>query len=1101
MYKPLNNIEIYIGSPVELDTERVAIRTAVQALESNNRPGIIIANSNFTGKQIDLIVATEDAIYVIEVKGHRLPLKGAVDGDWKLKTNGGGWKPTANFYQQTLKAMHALKDSMYSFNKKMISYPVALLVFVPEIPQGSSIPPSDEKIQIGDVNLIEILKLDKAKVCWDLEVWRDYLGHHNLIKVNSIDEAFHENMAKASGSLSEYEKNFIKEYCQNDKEFVPTRFKIEGEASEYAAVKQIALEDNVLITGPSGCGKSMLVRSLAMEFIRNGTVPIIIEAKYFDAKIHELLDEEVSLLGGQSFRDLQDICSILNRQLVFVIDGLNECAPSSRQRFVRLLKDVASKFQANVVITSQEEGDDLNDLSLKVVEIFRPSLDEKIAIAFKNQEKHIPESIMELLGAADSCLEASLIGGLGSSETVDANRFSIFELYIRKLLEEHSHEGIRLLSNLAQYFSQNLVFSVSFTEYDRILADIPNQASLSKLLMNKNLLKKLGDRVSFGHELFFNVFVVEGLIRASGQNANIIIDAISLPRHFDHKRLIVGSIRNISFLYEVLNKVSDRDVILSCAFGDCGEYAKNWALLRGLEILNFVEGELGTVKFKIDQKGWMNIGIVDASLRAWSPQDLAFIDAIPALVLRGYFVDKFFGLASRLESSLNAAWHELIDEARSLDIKNLKSSLFGVGFVNQNSEISFTRMISRLGLHSFARKESEFVNLAKWIECKSDSIQFSNGELYTILQLAHQIHRRDLFVGAISKAISERWKYLPYHLHMELLDSAQTCGDVSEDQKLALIEGLKGIETSNIFVSSMVLDALKCLNEIDDIGQEQSVRNEIEQVLENFDDPNSWLWAQSIYNSQFDHIFDHVYWVTIENLPLDEKKKLLTMAVRARTDFKMFVSSLIWRLVEFEDQEIAKYIEHWTDYPIELGSMPQESVQVFLVAHIALAKLKRPLSAKSYNGTEFANSMKAIGEVYYWLNRGDLDQETRRSSCLFALDIIDKSKIDDSIRALYICNRSLSLASHHLLENGEGSFLEKVFPENIADIGRRVLKNRDKIKYGDFLDDRESILSYACQIIREFGKIEDVIVLKELADDPNIGPTAVNAIRKIQEER
>lgn len=1099
IFTVVKNVEIYIGSPVEQITERDAIAKVIHELDAKNRPGIVIANSSFSGKQIDLIVVTETEIVLIEVKGHRQPLRGSVDGSWKLKTSSGGWKPVANFYQQTLKAMHALKDSMYEYNKKMISYPVAALVFVPDIPQGSSVPPSDEKVKVGGIDLIEALFSSSNKVCWGLDIWHTFLQEYNLTRVNSINEAFNEKLAICSANLIEYEKNFLREYCSDIGSLIPVGHNIDGVSSGSLDIHELAKNYSMHIVGPSGCGKSLIIKSLAAEYIRCGIVPIIIEAKYFDSNFQDLIDDEISLLGIESFSCLYDMCASLNRRIVFIIDGLNECSSSKQSRLIRYITEATSKHQADIVITSQAREGDLRELPLSVVEIFRPTLDEKMAIAFGNSQKAVPSGVLELLIATDSCLEASIVGNLEIPNIHEMNRFSIFDIYIRNLLGEQSQEGIRLLSELALYFSKHIVFSVSTMEYDRILAEEPTSAALLNVLISKNLIKKLGDRFSFGHELFFNAFVVEGLIRQSGEDADQIISALSLPKHCNHKKLIIGSIRNLSLFFEVLNKLSDEEVIWSCVRGECGEQAQRWALKRSKEVLRKIEAELTSVRFKIDQNGWMNIGVEDSSLHKWSSQELAFIDVIPSLILKGYFVDIFFELASILDSRLQYNWDQLIDEAKSLNIKNLRSSLFGEAFVNQNSKISFSRIVSKMGIHLFFSGDSDFSDLVKWLEDQDFSREYSNGQFYSILRLASRAGKTVLLTGVVAQVIRQRWKHIPYHLMLELLDSAQMCGDAPDEQRNDLIDALRGIETSNIFVSSMLLDALKCLDEIDDIGQAQLVQNEIAEVLANYEDPDSWRIAQSIYNYQFDHIFDHVYWESIENLPSEEKKKFLVMAVRGKSDFKMFLTSLIWRLVDLEDPSIAQYIEHWTEYPSELGSMPQDSVQVFLVSHVALAKLKYPLPEKIYSGSPFENTMNAIGELYYWLNRKDLGQDLQKASCEIPLKVLKVFKSNESIKALYLSSRSLKLSSKYFRENGYDGFVESAFPEDMAEIGRSVLQERKDIKGDNFLYEKNSIISYACYLVGESGLPEDVIILKELVDDPSIGSEALKAIKALQE--
>lgn len=207
------NIKLYIGAPIEYESERVALKKIIATLIEKNISGVIISNSNFTGSQIDFIVASEIFVWVIEIKEHRQALKGLVDGKWKLKTTG-GWKPVRNFYQQTLKAKYALRDSMHSFNKKMVSHPSAALVFISKIPEESSLPINDPKVKIGGIEILDDLNIDKTKTYWDLITWNEYAIQNNLIKIENLEGAFHEHLADAQLKLQNYESKFKTNYSQ-----------------------------------------------------------------------------------------------------------------------------------------------------------------------------------------------------------------------------------------------------------------------------------------------------------------------------------------------------------------------------------------------------------------------------------------------------------------------------------------------------------------------------------------------------------------------------------------------------------------------------------------------------------------------------------------------------------------------------------------------------------------------------------------------------------------------------------------------------------------------------------------------------------------------
>jgi nuclease-like protein len=103
---------IYIGTPIEHDSERNFLASTVQKLEAQYIPYVILANVHVGGRQIDSIIATARGVSVVEVKSSYLPVRGGLNGSWERFHASGEWRPYTNAYQQTLGAKNALRDAM-----------------------------------------------------------------------------------------------------------------------------------------------------------------------------------------------------------------------------------------------------------------------------------------------------------------------------------------------------------------------------------------------------------------------------------------------------------------------------------------------------------------------------------------------------------------------------------------------------------------------------------------------------------------------------------------------------------------------------------------------------------------------------------------------------------------------------------------------------------------------------------------------------------------------------------------------------------------------------------------------------------------------------
>ena len=134
----MTQIDIYIGEQITHGSDRTVLCHAVFTLQAQSIPAVVLANLHIGVRQIDLIVATQQRVLLVEGKAWRVAVRGAENGIWQVRTTAGQWKDAPNAYQQTLGAKNALRDIMHSFAQAPVPYPDAALVFCPKEPPGSN---------------------------------------------------------------------------------------------------------------------------------------------------------------------------------------------------------------------------------------------------------------------------------------------------------------------------------------------------------------------------------------------------------------------------------------------------------------------------------------------------------------------------------------------------------------------------------------------------------------------------------------------------------------------------------------------------------------------------------------------------------------------------------------------------------------------------------------------------------------------------------------------------------------------------------------------------------------------------------------------------
>jgi len=513
----LASIEIFIGASIEHASERAALKHAYEFLSAQGIPAVILANVNLGNRQVDLVIAIDRAALVTESKGFTSAVRGGHNGDWEAQLASGAWKKFVNPYLQAIGEKLALRDAMRSFAGDDVPYPNSALIFVPTVPPGSTIPQGDFKVSIGGLDELPALITSMKRDGWSLDRWRAFAAHHRLLAVPSIDAALSPQLLDAEQLLGAYDEAFIRTYGRPTSEMVSMSCVCESEELSSEVVLERSVQgDNVLLMGPSGCGKSLLSYGIGLAGLARGNVPIVVPAKDFEGSLRDVVNREAALLGARSAAAMISATRRLNRRLMLVVDGYNECTPGERQRLTRSIAAAVNRYDARAIISSRiplERGDLLPARSY-AVQI--PDTKTKLAIAQQAAGGVSAEPFAELLGTVGSGLEAKMIGQLGQQLPPDTSKYGLFDAYVRERLGSAASDGIRALSRIAGMMTERISFGLSVREIDRLSDREGVSGALLQTLQDAHILDRRGDRVSFSHEMFLNVFAAEAIIRRGG---------------------------------------------------------------------------------------------------------------------------------------------------------------------------------------------------------------------------------------------------------------------------------------------------------------------------------------------------------------------------------------------------------------------------------------------------------------------------------------------------------------------------------------------------------------------------------------------------------
>lgn len=1104
------SIEIFIGAPIEHASERVALARAVEFLTAQGISGVIIANVNLKTRQVDLIIALDQGVLVVEAKAFASMVRGGANGLWELNLASGRWKQIPNAYQQTIDEKHAVRDAMAEFAGPTVPYPDAALVFTQGIPTGSSIPPSDLKVTVAGIDELPRMIQSVKRQGWPLDQWRAFAKQHRFIHVSSVEAALSQDLLDAELLLKAYGDAFTGTYGAPASELVPVSCQCESELlSSDVMLERSVAESSVLLIGPSGCGKSVLSYKMAIEALARGSVPIILPAKDFEGKLGDVANREATLLGAHSAKAIISAAGRLERQLMFVVDGYNECTPTERQRLTRSMAAAAKRYDARTVVSSQTplERDDL--LPARIYAVQAPDKKAKLDIA-RQRAAGIGDDILEpLLDTVASGLEAKLVGQLGQQLPTGASRYGLFDAYVRERLGSPASDGIRALSRIAGMMTDRVSFGLSVRELDRLSDREGVSGALLRTLKTANILQVRGDRVSFGHEMFLNVFAAEAIVRRANGDPDAIVAALRLPQHIEVRPLVVGAIDDDAVQRQVLLQQSDAPLIRACLAGQCGRAAQRWANQRIDEVLGHLDEEIDQVAFEIEkEKAFLGIRVKSGTIWDWSSEDRAVLDALPCELMTGRRLDDVLRLIGKMDQRLVKEHSRLRGEAEEQKVA-LRSGLYAACYVSRGWEdFGLARICVPVQSGQLYSQPSVAAHANLHGRLASDSL--SPGQVGLLVGLNRYSDRKGPSIaGVLPSLLSRHWPYAAYHLRLELIEAAAFGGhSMTEDERLALIAAIEALPpVQNIMLSTAVIDALKMLGALDDGQAEyvETVKEMIAAALADQNNPLMWDVAVGLWNGQFDHPYDGAYCEAWSELSPADRKTLLVMAAQSVDNESMFVSAMIGELASQSDQSIGPLLARWVVLPPTRCMMAQEAIRNFEMAHVALARLRVALPDRAADAvlSEAGMALSACGELLYWLNRDDLSTADRRLNCAAPLRVLSRHEAGVAASVISEFANSDLMVSETMkrLPGSEpvGTSFGEAFPREIAAIYRAAL-NKPEIQSGYFEFFRlDELIEQSLSALGHFGNADDVALLRLWSRQTKFGRTAIKAIKEIEE--
>lgn len=1124
------SIDVYIGAPLEHESERSFLTQIYDDLLEANCAAIILANfyPPTYPRQIDFFVVTERCAGLIELKAFNQPVEGGINGEWALVLPDGSRKklPLPNPHEQVVQCKFALSDEVRKVsgkdpeqwlipgNNPFYKAVEGMVCIYPEIPMGSTVTQGDFKAKVvGYQDCLQILTVSGSgsrSPNWNKKQWQALVMYLGLTKWEKDSQLRDTTADEALVSVTSYVERFYDFWRPRIGKLVPLTLR--GTDRTYKTTDVLGIISagkHYQIIGPSGTGKTELLLHVALQSLTNGIVIIFVQVKNYDGDLSHLLDVSVSYLHPGNFTDLLKRCKALNKRIAFIVDAFNECPHDKKDRFLQELQSLVLKEPLPVIITAQSPLQLPQHLRGETLTFADLSLDERKAV-FEAHSCNFHGDVASLVQPFKTPLELSLAGQCISESMADVHQMTkadLLETYTRRLTER-TGEPLKvreLFIRMAEAMADQLAYSLPLREIEQIASGISDQPSsaidLLTSALRSNLLEVRYNRCSFRHEMFQSYFEAEAFIRHNSQK-QLLPSNLARPRNRHLSDLVIPMIPDETVLRKALIALEDVETVVACLRGTLGPRANKVSRHDAEQVLHACFVNAAEFSVRIEMRGdedpltitagHLPLMIMEGLLPLTSYQK-AFLGAVGRLLYEDLFLDEVLALIRRTDKKVEQIVKEWPPEARKYR-GHLFADLYVFG--KSGSEVWPTSLIATACDNSRSSQAMPPV-LSKIATILDGSENPTHGELYVICLLLRR-HEGDV-PSHLPMLLRLAWSTGLYHLRLATLQLVQgyahkMIGPLRDE----IVEILSGLKTNNLFLNTQLVETSMAYDLIESPIDAEGAAQEIDGIIRAGDTQEIRELAYSLINMQFEDVFEGAYCSAIHELSEDDFVTLYTRGSLGAPSYGFSGDYILEELIRKADSRVLPAFERWaTEIDVESSNL-HETAHVYALAQVGCAPY-RPFPAELARlDSDSKRAWQLYGEILFWGNKSTLSHEDILAKCAPIWQKLRKDmpfEAIDPLTHLWNAGRSIDIPIKVLRD------LATDFRDTVLSLLEFGLTNRGRLitifeRFASFQENRRTL--FLIELLGELGTLSSMKILEPLTELPDFGGVSVKAIRSIR---
>jgi hypothetical protein len=887
MEHTISNVTCYIGDPIENPQEVRFLRKLERDLAAQGLSAYVFANF-YAGRpgnrQVDFLIFTAERLTYVELKSFDVtrPIIGGANGRWLQQGPGDAERSLdSNPYQQARSGTFAVSDSMKAFAMsgaapdadRFYRHIDTVVCFDPVIPNRSELQVGDYVSYLGYEDLIARLNQRGRRPPWSDAQWEAFAAYLGVYREDA-ESGSNGDQRMSTSVLEEYRWRFRAAQSLELPAHVPTTMHAGDVELSVSQLVSFVAEGRLLsVVGGHGAGKSHLARHLAIALSDAGMVVLWLRAgEYAQGQFGRLLSKSAASFSPENFSNLLEHATRAAVDVAVVLDGVNECPQQLRSELVDQLAGLRLRTPGGAIITSLEGAPVPESMAAIGVVLGDPTPDERRRI-LESYGMTCPDLVSEAFRTPyELSIAASCHAELGDATT----QVDLFDAYVRKLARsEVVRAGLRAIAAVmdAELRTSLRVLDVALALGSHSGLELPPER-VDEIMANDLLVSSQG-RVQFRHELLGRFLAAEDCVLRSS-TGQALGAALRTEQHRDlhHYALIIE--RDVVRRADALAELADARLYLAAATGVLGSAAAFQASAAICGVLADATFATNPESASFVPNDWP--GGEWATKQSWSANELALLTAAGLALAKGLFVDEvcslidatdelFLGQVVNMQNAGSTTTISPVFAATYTQFASLSVNRLGASVVSYACETDWLRdHNSRVPV---VRRFLQGGTSRPW------------GRLYLALHLFDAGSSDDRAV--LPELLLRAWKIGGYHLRLDALDVAiKAAWMKSSAERQAVASVLSEFETENVFLSSMLVEALAAYDLIVPMATVASLTHEIAEFLTRPDDPDTWKAAARFVDLQFDNeAVLGPYYETIHSLSESDRRELLIAAARS----------------------------------------------------------------------------------------------------------------------------------------------------------------------------------------------------------------------------